>query len=94
MKNRIDLLERFEHLKSIEPTAEWNEKIMLRINQPDANKDSNTGSQLVMFVIFLLFAINVFSVTKSLLNERSQQNHTNLRIIASEYLISTNSCKF
>ena len=94
MKNKIDLLERFEHLKSIEPSAEWNEKIMLRINQPDAKKDSNTGSMLVVFAIFLLLAINVFSVTKSWLNERSQQNGTNLRAIASEYLITTNSSKF
>ena len=94
MKNRIDLLERFEHMKSIEPTAEWNEKIMFRINQSDAKKDKNFGSRLVLFAIFLLLAINVFSVSKSWLQERSQQNTTNLKDIASEYLISTNSSKF
>ncbi|MEI7423600.1 MAG: hypothetical protein WCK18_15965 [Prolixibacteraceae bacterium] len=94
MKNKIDLLDRFEHLESIEPTAEWNERVMFKINQPAANKEKNFGSRLVLFAIFLLLAINVFSVTKSWLQERSLQDGSNLRVIASEYLISTNSSKF
>lgn len=94
MKNRIDLLEQFEHLPSIEPSAEWNEKVMSRISQPGANQDKNSGSRLVLFAILLLLAINVFSLTRSWLQDKSQQDGSNLRVIASEYLISTNSSKF
>lgn len=94
MKNKINLLERFEQLGSIEPTAEWNERVMFRISQPDIKKGKNFDSRLVLAAILLLLAINVFAVTRSWLHEKSQQDGSNLRDIASEYLISTNSSKF
>ena len=94
MKNTIDLLERFEEMKSIEPSAEWNEKLLFRISLPGAKQDKNSGNRLVLLAIFLILAINVFSLSKSWLQERSLQNDSSLRVIASEYLISTNSSKF
>ena len=94
MKNKIDLLERFEHLKSIDPSAEWNEKLLFRISHPGSKKHENRGSRLVLLALFLILAINIFSLSKNWFQERTLQNDTNLRVIASEYLISTNSSKY
>jgi hypothetical protein len=94
MKKEVDLFEQFDSLNAIEPSAEWNEHLMMRLNGPGTKKNDYSGSKWVLYAIFLLLAINMVSITTSWLNERSQQNALNMRSIATEYLISSNSSKF
>ncbi len=94
MKKEENLISQFDHLNSIEPTAEWNEQLLRRLNQAGQKSKRLSGNRLALLAIILLFAINVYSLSKSWLNERSQENSNGLRSIANEYLISTNSSKF
>ena len=94
MKKEVNLIEQFERLNSIEPSAEWNERLMLQLNGPGVNKRGYFGGQWVVYALFLLLAINLVSITTSWLNERSNQNALNMRSIATEYLISSNSSNF
>ncbi len=86
MKKEVNLFEQFERLNSIEPSAEWNERLLRRLDEKGSKKPVS-GGRWVLYAIFLLLAINLLTVSKSWLNERSQQNAANLRNIASEYLI-------
>lgn len=94
MKKEVNLFEQFDHLNAIEPSAEWNERLMKRLQGPGKKKNNYSGGQWALYAIFLLLAINVVSITTSWLNERAQQNALNMRSIAAEYLISSNSSKF
>jgi hypothetical protein len=94
MKKEINLFEQFDRLNAIEPSAEWNERLQLRLNGPCTKKSYYSGGRWMLYTIFLLLAINLVSITTSWLNERSQQNALNMRSIATEYLISSNSSKF
>lgn len=94
MKKEVNLFEHFERLNSIEPSAEWNEKLLHRIEETSTKKLDFSGSRWALYTIFLLLAINLLSFSKSWLNERSQLNAANMRNIASEYLITSNSSKF
>ena len=94
MKRERDLLDKFEHLPSIEPSADWNRELMSRIDQSGASVHDHSVRKLVLFAILILLAVNIFSLSKSWLNERSLQNNDNLKEIAAEYMITTNSSKF
>lgn len=89
-----NLLEKLDHLDSIEPSAEWTDRLMYRMDQIDMKSTGLPGSKLVLYAILLLLLVNIISFSKSWLNERSHQNSVNMKNIASEYLISTNSSKY
>jgi hypothetical protein len=89
-----NLLEKFEQLDSIEPSTEWTDRLMYRMDQIDKKPAVLPGSKMVLYAILLLLLVNIISFSKSWLNERSQQNSLNMKNIASEYLISTNSSKY
>lgn len=94
MGKSINLIEKFDQLDSVEPSAGWEEKVLLKINGPRKKDKDFSGIRLFFLAMILLLAFNIFSISKSWLNERTQQNRTNLMCIASEYLITTNSSKF
>jgi hypothetical protein len=94
MVKRISLIDKFDQLDSIDPSAGWEEKLLLKINNPQTKNADYSGTRLLFFAILILFIFNLFSVSKNWMNERSRQNITNLKNIASEYLITTNSSKF
>jgi len=91
MKNEIKILELFNHLETIEPSAEWNQRLMQRIDQTNQKEDKPLAGRVLMFAILLLLAFNLFSFTKSYLNDRELQNGLVLKTIATEYLITTNN---
>jgi hypothetical protein len=94
MKNDRELLEKFDHLATLEPSAEWNRILMTRIDQAVAHPAGSNGSQIVLISIILLIVVNIFSISKSWQETRSRQDNENMKLIASEYLISTNSSKY
>ena len=94
MKKEVNLIEHFDHLNSIEPSAEWNKKLIHRLDESRRKKQDFSGSRWVLYAIFLLLAFNLVSFSKSWLNERSQLEAANMRNIASDYLITSNSSKF
>jgi len=94
MKKGINLLEQFDQLTPLEPTAEWSDQLLERISQSDSKSYDLQSRRLFYLVVAFLLAANALSLTRSWLNDRSQQNSMDLKTLASEYLISTNSAKF
>jgi hypothetical protein len=94
MKKEVNLLEQFDRLNSIEPSAEWNKHLLHRLDETSLIKPDFSGRRWIFVAIFLLLTINLVAFSKSWLNERSQLNAANMKNIASEYLITSNSSKF
>jgi len=94
MKNGTNLLDQFDQLPSLEPSSEWQEQLLKRIHQPGTKSQELLSRKLVYLAVVLLLAVNIFSLTRIWLNDRAQQDSMNLRTLASEYLISTNSSKY
>ena len=89
-----DLLEQFENLHSIEPSEEWNDKLLQRLNSPHHAKGNTTALKMALIAVVVLLAFNIFSITKMTPRENRQQESTNLRSIANEFLIYSNSSKY
>ena len=94
MEKGTNLLEQFDKLPTIEPSGEWGEQLLTRINQSGTKSHEILSLRLVYLAVVLPLAVNIFSLTRSWINERSQQESMNLKTLASEYLISTDSSKF
>ena len=90
MKNENDILDQFDNIKNIEPSADWNEKLFQRIEH-SSHRSDNLTRNLVLTAVIILLAFNLFSLSNTLLNDRSQQHQADLNSIASEYLITTNN---
>lgn len=94
MNSSNHLFEHFEQMESIEPSPDWNDRLLSKIEQSVEKKEDHYFSRLVLIAIFLLLILNVFSLSKSYLREKSQMEMADMKRIASEYLISTNSSKY
>lgn len=94
MKKDLNLLEKFDLLVPIEPSDNWDRKFHQRLQRSERKPAVDSGSRLMIFAILLLLAFNLFSFSNNWLKERSLQSSNNMRNIASDYLISTNSSKF
>ncbi len=87
----MNILEQFDQIETIEPSAQWNQRLMERIDQTNQHEEKPLARNLILFAIFFLLAFNLFSFTKSYLNDRALQNSLVLKSIATEYLITTNA---
>ena len=87
----MNILEQFDHIETIEPSAQWNQRLMQRIDQTSQQEQKPLVRNLILLVVIFLLAFNLFSFTKSYLNDRALQNSLVLKNIATEYLITTNS---
>ena len=94
MKKGINLLEQFDQLPILEPSAEWQEQLLTRTNQTGSKSNELLSLRLVYIAIALLLVVNILSLTRSWLNDKAQQESINLRTLASEYLISSNSSTY
>lgn len=87
----MNILEQFDHIETIEPSAQWNQRLMQRIDQTGQYGEKPLARNFIMFAVIFLLAFNLFSFTKSYLNDRALQDSIVLKNIATEYLITTNS---
>lgn len=94
MGKELNLYDHFEHLKSIEPSAEWSESLKLRLRGKSLVRHNSSGGRWVIYAIFLLLAINLLSYSRDWLEESAQRNALNMKSIASEYLITSNSSNY
>lgn len=94
MGKEVNLLERFEQLPTIEPSVEWKEKLMLRLEESNMKKQDTSGSRWAIYFLFLLLMVNVIAYSRDWWKENSQMNTVSMRSIATEYLITSNSSKF
>jgi len=94
MEREKELLDKYDCLPSVEPSAEWNKKLMARITGSGKQQSGYKESKLVLFAVILLIFINLLSFSKYFLEARSIQNNENMKLVATEYLISTNSSKY
>ena len=90
MKDENDILDQFDSIKNIEPSIGWNEELFRRIEH-SGHRNGNITRNLILMALFILVAFNVFSISATLLNERSQQQQADLNSVATEYLITINT---
>jgi len=94
MKWEKNLLEKFDQLATLEPTEDWTRVVMLRVGESRRSGKDRSGARLVFLAILFLVLVNVISLTRSCLKERSLENANNLKKIEAAYLITSNSPKY
>jgi hypothetical protein len=94
MKREQEIIEKFNQISNIEPSAEWNKMLMKRFNQkrPELSKSYVTG--LILISVIILLMINILSFSHSKILDIKQQKTNGLKDIASEFMINTNSSKY
>ena len=94
MNKEKNILEQFESLSSIEPSAEWNDQLMQKLNHSQRVSGNASANKLVLFATVVLLAVNVFSVSNKLKSDNEQQSREKLKNVATEFLINTSSSKY
>ena len=94
MNKEKNILEQFESLSSIEPSAEWNDKLMQKLNRSQRVSGNASANKLVLFATVVLLAVNVFSVSNKFKSDNEQQSREKLKNVATEFLINTSSSKY
>ena len=94
MNKEKNILEKFESISSIEPSAEWNDKLMQKLNRSQRVSGNAPANKLVLFTTVVLLAVNVFSFSIKLKSDNEQQSREKLRNVATEFLINTSSSKY
>ena len=94
MNTEKNILEQFESISSIEPSAEWNDKLMQKLNRSQRTSGNTSANKLVLFATVVLVAVNVFSFSNKLKSDNEQQSREKLKNVATEFLINTSSSKY
>jgi hypothetical protein len=94
MKSKEDVLELFENLEIIEPSADWEEKFSGKLSLSHNIPGGMPAKAWVLLAVILLFTVNLISFSKSWQNDTALQKGKNLKNFASEFLINTNSSKY
>ena len=94
MNTEKNILEQFENLSSIEPSAEWNDKLMQKLNRSQKVSGNAPANKFVLFATVVLLAVNVFSFSNKLKSDYEQQSKEKLKNVATEFLINTSSSKY
>ena len=94
MNKEKNILEQFESISSIEPSAEWNDKLMQKLNRSQRTSGNAPANKLVLFATVVLLAVNVFSVSNKFKSDNEQQSREKLKNVATEFLINTSSSKY
>ena len=94
MNKEKNILEQFESLSSIEPSAEWNDQLMQKLNHSQRVSGNASANKLVLLATVVLLAVNVFSVSNKFKSDNEQQSREKLKNVATEFLINTSSSKY
>jgi hypothetical protein len=94
MKSSINLLEQFDGLGYIEPSTDWNDRLLKRLESKKRRSGRSKANQMLLLTILVLLAVNLFTYTRSFWVDVREQKNNNYKKIASEFLITTNSSKY
>ena len=94
MERAEKILAHLDHLESIEPSAEWNHRLMSRINAREHRINKINFISILLIATFFLAAINLLSLTTGRHQNMARENSNELKNIASDFLITTNSSKY
>ena len=94
MNKEKNIIEQFESISSIEPSAEWKDKLMQKLSRSERTSGNTYANKLVLFAAVVLLAVNMFSFSNKLKSENEQQSREKLKKIATEFLINTSSSKY
>ena len=94
MNKEKNILEQFESISSIEPSAEWKVQLMQKLNRSQSVSGNPPANKLVLFATVVLVAVNVFSFSNKLKSDNEQQSREKLKNVATEFLINTSSSKY
>jgi hypothetical protein len=94
MNKKDNILNQFENIPLIEPSSEWNNQLLQKFDDANRVSPGLSVTRLVMVALVALLILNIFSFSKNILNASRQTSSNNMKKIATEFLISTNSSKF
>ena len=94
MKNGEIIFEYFESLETLEPSEEWNTKLLQKLAHSKRVSVKGVTNYLIIVLMLVIMSLNVYAVSGSLISYRQKQNTMTLKNIASEILISTDSSKY
>ncbi len=86
--------EAFEGFSMIEPTEAWNSRLWEKIEKNPSSRKENSSNRRLMGMISFLLIINFFAFASNTLSSRKLAHQKELRGVANEFLISTNSSKY
>ena len=94
MNKQKNILEQFEHINSIDPSAEWEARLMQKLEHSQSVSNNTSSNKLVLLATIMLLAVNVFAFSSKLKSDSEQESTAKLKNVASELLINTNSSKY
>lgn len=94
MNTYKNILEQFERMDSIEPTAEWETQLVQKLNRTQRDSRQTTSNNLILLTTVVLLAINVCWFSKQFMSDNEEQSRAQLKDIANELLINTSSSKY
>jgi hypothetical protein len=86
-----NLFNQFENIAPIQPSPDWNENLMQRLDQTPSKQEKGIPSKTILWGIALLVAINIFSFSQTIHLLVKNDKQDNIKNIASEFLITTTS---
>ena len=90
MKKDQSFFDQFENLPSLEPSPEWNEKLIARVHQAHSARVSGVKGWWI--AVTLLVLVNAIYISRNAVGNARQNN--SLKGIASEILIATSSSAY
>ncbi|MFZ4592067.1 MAG: hypothetical protein ACOYN6_13780 [Ignavibacteria bacterium] len=86
-------LNEYESLENIQPSAEWNNSLMSKLNSAKPNKNKGYSSLGIVVIVTFIVVINLGFLIKSLMDntEDSQQRNMDLQVISKELFINSNN---
>ena len=94
MNTNKNILEQFERMDSIEPTAEWEAQLMKKLKHTQSDSGHTSSNKLILLTTVMLVAVNLFWFSNQLKSDNEQQSSEKLKNVANELLISTSSSKY
>jgi hypothetical protein len=94
MKAGDKILEQFYNLPDIEPSPDWNEKMMQRLAKTKPVRPNYQGNIIVVIAIVVLMTFNALSITVNWVSYNHKQNAMTLKNIAGEFFINSESSKY
>jgi hypothetical protein len=94
MENEKNILNQFENLAPIEPSNAWSKMVIQKMDNSRKRSEGNLWTVFLFSTIVILLSINLFSFTKSLKQEKKQENYSKYQNVANEFLVTSNSSKY
>ncbi len=90
--NNESLLKEFEEIDSFQPSEEWNQNLLIKLNNIRIHSKKSTDSlSAVMYVIAALLLFNIYFFVNDRKQHVKKEENKAIQTIGSEFLINPSS---